>query len=121
MEIVQAPGTIQVSLTGTAAAPSAIGRAAFNPGRGMVVSAERLPALRPGREYQLWMIVQGQALSAGLFTVSADGAVTFVATLPTNLLLSSTAAVTIGVTEEPEGGSPGPNLPILLAGVMTRR
>jgi anti-sigma-K factor RskA len=122
INIVRGSGTIQVSLSGTKDAPGAAGRAFFNATRGMVVSAEQMPALRPGRAYQLWMVLPNQKpLSAGVFSVSADGAATFVATGPASLIVPAGAGVTIAVTEEPAGGSDGPTTPILLAGEMRAR
>jgi hypothetical protein len=120
IDIVQSPTTLQVSLTGTPAARDAVGRAAFNATRGMVVSTEKMPALRPGRTYQLWVIVPGQPapLSAGVFDVTPAGVGNFIATLPSNLTVPPGAAVTLAVTEEPAGGSRGPTLPVLLAGQM---
>jgi hypothetical protein len=120
VDIIQAPTTIQVSLTGTPAAKGAVGRAAFNAARGMVVSTEKMPALRPGRAYQLWMIVPGHndPLSAGVFDVTPAGSGNFVATLPANLTVPAGAAVTLAVTDEPAGGSTGPTTPILLSGQL---
>src|SRR6185295_12196440 len=83
IDVVRAPGTIQVSLSGTKDAPGSAGHAYFNATRGLVVSAEQMPALRPGRAYQLWMVVPNQKpIGAGVFSVSADGAATFLATIP---------------------------------------
>jgi len=123
LEVVRGPATLQVSLSGTKDAPNALGRAFFNPSRGTVVSTERLPALRPGRAYQLWFVVPNhpKPLSGGVFSVAANGAAIFVATMPANLSVPAGTPVTLAVTEEPSGGSDGPTSAILLAGQMTGR
>jgi anti-sigma-K factor RskA len=123
VNIVRGPGTIQVSLSGTKDAPGAAGRAYFNAARGMVVSAEQMPALRPGRAYQLWLIVptSPKPLSAGVFSVAADGSATFIATVPASFEVPAGAAVTVAVTEEPAGGSDGPTSAVLLAGELKAR
>jgi len=119
IDIVQAPTTIQVSLTGTPNAKDAVGRAHFNAARGMVVSTEKLPALQPGRAYQLWLVVPGKdPLSGGVFSVTPDGTGNVLSTLPTNLTVPAGTVVTLAVTDEPAGGSTGPTTPILLAGQM---
>jgi hypothetical protein len=116
IDIEQAPGTIQLNLSGTAAARGAAGRAAFNPTRGMVVSTENLPALPSGRVYQLWVILgSGPAVGAGVFTVT-NGAATVTATLPPSLVVPVGTPVTVNITQEPAGGSEKPTLPMYLVG-----
>jgi anti-sigma-K factor RskA len=116
VDILQQPGTIQVSLTGTGTAPGATGRAAFNGARGMVVSTERLPALPPGRVYQLWVIAgAAPPVGAGVFSVT-NGAATVTATLPATFAAPSGTPLTIAVTQEPAGGSQTPTMPMYLMG-----
>ena len=73
----------------------------------------RLPPLQPGRVYQLWRI-QGSSnpASAGTFSVDQQGYAT------TNLSTSQQpqAGEVVAVTNEPDGGSPGPTSKPLIAG-----
>jgi hypothetical protein len=76
------------------------------PSRGdgvVVLSGLRQPG--PDRAYQLWLIAEGVPTSAGVLAAGArDG---------TLLLDDIGRADTLGVTQEPAGGSAAPTLPIL--------
>ncbi len=74
-----------------------------------VFVAEGLADVPSGRTYQLWLIDESGPESAGLFTPSANGRV--VQLLTGNV---SDSAV-VGVTVEPEGGSPEPTTDPVLA------
>ena len=77
---------------------------------GRTVVTAHLPALASGRVYQLWLIEGNNApVSAGTFTVDATGTGQIV-------LASANTGSTFAVTDEPEGGSPGPTTPVLVAG-----
>jgi anti-sigma-K factor RskA len=80
---------------------------------GATVLIAQLPPLAPGRVYQLWRI-QGSnnPASAGIFHVSAQGFTT--AALPAGQ--QPQAGETVAVTNEPEGGSPGPTTKPLIIG-----
>jgi anti-sigma-K factor RskA len=117
LTIVNAPDMLRVSLEGSSAAPGAKGQAYWSRTRGLVVSAEQLPALQPGRIYQLWMVLAGQPpIGAGVFTLAANGATTIEGTLPANFTVPPGAQITVAVTNEPGNGSAAPTMPILLAG-----
>jgi len=80
---------------------------------GNTVVVVKLPQLEPGRTYQLWrMEVQGNPapLSVGLFTVDQHGYATF------DLGQQPQTGEVVGVTDEPQGGSPGPTGTPLLTG-----
>jgi hypothetical protein len=73
--------------------------------------AHGLPALRPGRDYQLWLITPGGPVSAGTFKPTPEGQARVQATyaLPRDQLRA------VAVTDEPEGGLPKPSTtPIIL-------
>src|SRR5699024_781939 len=96
--LVQAP----VTGGGTATAIVAEGATLF--------TAQDLPAL-DGRDYQLWIVADGAATSAGLLEVSDGGTLADVAALAPEAALA--------VTVEPSGGSPQPTtepLVVLSAG-----
>jgi anti-sigma-K factor RskA len=80
---------------------------------GATVFVVKLPALQPGRTYQLWRI-QGDTppTSAGLFNVGPLGYGVF----PLEAGQQPQAGETVAVTDEPSGGSPGPTTPPLIAG-----
>jgi anti-sigma-K factor RskA len=80
---------------------------------GEAVLVAQLPPLRPGRVYQLWRIQDGSnPASAGIFRVNPQGYVT--AALPPGQLPQM--GETIAVTDEPDGGSPGPTSDPLIVG-----
>ncbi|HID50628.1 MAG TPA: hypothetical protein EYP41_01145 [Anaerolineae bacterium] len=95
----------EIVLTGTEAAPEAQGviQVAGN-GREGILTVSGLPPLSPEQQYQLWLIDDGQRVSGGLFSVSADGRTTLTIHAPQPL----TEFSAFGVTIEPAGGSPGP-------------
>lgn len=73
--------------------------------------AHGLPALRPGRDYQLWLITPSGPVSAGTFKPTPEGQAQVQATyaLPRDQLRA------VAVTDEPEGGLPKPSTtPIIL-------
>jgi anti-sigma-K factor RskA len=80
---------------------------------GAAVLIAQLPPLEPGRVYQLWRI-QGEnsPASAGIFSVDARGYAT--ADLPAGQ--QPLAGEVVAVTNEPEGGSPGPTSDPLIVG-----
>ena len=80
---------------------------------GEAVLVAQLPPLQPGRVYQLWRI-QGDnsPASAGLFHVDSQGYTT--AALPADQ--QPQAGEIVAVTNEPDGGSPGPTSKPLIAG-----
>jgi hypothetical protein len=80
-----------------------------------VLVVENLPALPPGRDYQLWVLdpTKGAPISAGVFQVDAKGAarVAFTAVEPV------ADPAQFAVTEEPKGGLPSPTMEkLVLAG-----
>jgi anti-sigma-K factor RskA len=74
--------------------------------------AHGLPALKPGRAYELWLITADAKIPAGTFKPSPDGTATFAATYA----LEPSQLQAIAVTEEPEAGVPAPTGPIILIG-----
>lgn len=102
-----------VSLLGGENAPGASGLLVMDPeGDQGTLVVNGLPALDPTRQYQLWLIRDGQRASGGVFSVSASG----------YGWLGLTAATPLyqvdgyGVTIEPAGGSPGPTGARVLSG-----
>lgn len=78
---------------------------------GQTVFVAQLPQLQTGRVYQLWRIQGGQApASAGTFVVDAHGFGRY------DLGGAPGTGETIAVTDEPDGGSPGPTTQPILVG-----
>jgi anti-sigma-K factor RskA len=112
LQILAAPDVTQVQMAGQAPAAGATGRALLSQSRGLVVSASALPALPPGRVYQLWIVPDGAPpVSAGLMTPDASGRATAVLT-GANLPMAAAIAITL----EPAGGVPTPTGPMYLVG-----
>lgn len=110
--VLEAPDLITIQLKGQASATAASGRALWSAQRGLVFTAERLPALPGDRVYQLWTISGSKPVSAGLLSPDASGRVTF--TLASGTVTPRPDA--FGVTVEPVGGSATPTMPIVLIG-----
>ena len=99
------PPVNQFVLTPTEIAPGAEGVIeVVGNGRQATLIVNDLPQLDADRQYQLWLIKEGQRENGGVFSVNANGwqNVTIDATQP----LVNYAA--FGITIEPAGGSPGP-------------
>lgn len=77
--------------------------------------AAGLPAPRPGRTYQLWLITDDAKISAGTFEPDAQGKTV----LRANYALDRNALRAIAISEEPDGGVAAPSGPIVIAGTAT--
>lgn len=76
--------------------------------------SRQLPALQPGRTYQLWLI-QGQTpVSGGVFQLDAQGEATYLFH-PTEPLTQVDA---LGISDEPAGGSPSPSTTPIAVGAV---
>ena len=96
---------ITVSLKGTEAEPRAQGQLIADPSStSAVLIIIGLSPLEPGRTYQVWLIDGGAPVSAGLLTVDEQGQGV--------LVVTSEEAIgsfnSLGISVEPEGGSPQP-------------
>ncbi len=72
------------------------------------------PELQSGKVYQLWLANEDGRISGGTFTVTPDGEGALIFTAPRSIGDYDRA----GVTEEPEGGSPGPTSPAVVSGTL---
>ncbi len=111
--LLASPGMEFVGLKGVDPNPQAFGKAVVDKDKGdAVVYMYRLPQTPEGKEYQLWVMKDGQPTSAGLFRVASDGS----ASLKLHDLPESASFL---VTIEPEGGQPVPTGMMYLTGPNT--
>jgi anti-sigma-K factor RskA len=116
LDVLTAPDAVRVQLAGQPDAPQATASVVMSPTKGMVLSAEHLPALASGRIYQLWVVTKAAPVSIGTFEVGADGSV--VGTMP--IAPEATIdPVAVAVTIEPAGGVPAPTGPKVLVGAVS--
>jgi hypothetical protein len=111
LALLQDPSIHVVSLDGLPAAPQARGRLLWKPDGGGVLITTGLPPTPPDKTYELWAIVGGKPLPAGVFTVDAEGR----ATAQVPVLEGATPVDLFAVTLEPAGGVPAPTGPMVLA------
>lgn len=96
---------ITVSLKGTNVEPQAKGQLIANPeSQSAVLVISGLPKLEPGKTYQVWLIDGGGPVSAGLLGVDENGQAVFIVT--SNEQIGSFKS--LGISVEPDGGSPQP-------------
>lgn len=115
LDIVNASDAIRVNLAAQPGAPNATARVVMSPTRGMVLTANHLPALAAGKTYQLWVVTKRAPVSIGTFGVAADGSVTGTMPIAEGAALDPVA---IAVTIEPAGGVPAPTGPKVLVGAL---
>jgi len=111
VEFLQQPDTKVVTFGERETAPPK-GRVLVNPGRGVLLMANNLPALEAGRTFQMWILPKtGGPRPAGLFGAQGGVAV-HLQTGPVDLAEATAVAVSV----EPESGSTAPTTtPILVA------
>ena len=98
------PTTITVALKGTKAQPDAQGQLIADPGsQSAVLVVTGLPPLQPGKTYQVWLIANAP-VSAGLLTVDANGQGVLIITSKESI----GSFKSLGISVEPQGGSPQP-------------
>jgi anti-sigma-K factor RskA len=118
IEVLSATDLRRVDLAGKDRASAAVAHAYVSPTRGLMFSAEHLPALAPGHVYQLWVITKAP-ISVGVLTPATNGTTTTTLPMPANVTIDAITAV--AVTDEPNlQGSPAPTMPILLVGSTGR-
>jgi anti-sigma-K factor RskA len=109
---IAAPADQIVVVSGTNHQPDARGHLiAHNDGSAVLV-VSGLDQLEAGRTYQLWMIAGDTPLSAGVFEVDEGG----VAVVQVARDAAPGAFDAVGVSVEPEGGSPTPTGDIVMLG-----
>ncbi len=109
------PGARLIELVGTGPSPDARAWLRWHPTTGGLFVATALPRVPAGHTYQLWAIGRGTGpVSAGFFSVDAQGRGTLRVLVPAGLSAESVFSVTL----ERVGGAPAPSGP---AHLLTRR
>jgi hypothetical protein len=108
--ILAAPDLIRFNLTSTLADGSSA-QVLWSRTRGIVLSASRLQAAGTDKTYQLWLITNGQSVSAGVFVPDPTGRATLVVDAPPKI---AGPVVGAAITVEPTGGRPTPSGQMLL-------
>jgi hypothetical protein len=116
LNVMNAPDVIRINLAGQPDAPAASAHVFMSAKRGMVLVADKLPALAAGKIYQLWIVTKKAPVSIGTFEVAADGSVTGAMPITAEASLDPVA---VAVTIEPAGGVPAPTGPKVLVGLLT--
>ncbi len=111
LTLLRDPATRVVALAGLAPSPNARGRMIWHEVHGGVLVAGDLPPVPPGQVYELWAIVEGKPIPAGLFTVDAEGR----GGLRVGALPGAPRVDQFAVTLEPAGGTPAPTGQMYLA------
>ncbi len=94
-----------IALAGTDVSPESTARVFWNPGaEQLYLSPGNLPEPPTDKQYQLWAIVDGAPVSAGVFDVAPDAA--SLQALNSQIAQASAFAITL----EPRGGSSSPTM-----------
>lgn len=114
LDVLVAPDLARIDLAGQPAAPSARARALWSRQRGMVIFASNLPALPPGRTYQVWVVTARDRVSAGVAAPDTTGRMSGVFATPRDI----DPPVAVAVTIEPAGGVAQPTGAFYLLGAV---
>ncbi len=114
MSVVQSKYSVPVALKGLEAAPDAAAKIFWMQNTGEVfIDPSNLPATPPGKQYQLWAIVDGTPVDAGMILTSISGDKYRIQKMKT-----FGKAEAFAVTLEKEKGNPTPEGPMFVMGKM---
>lgn len=106
LEIIDNPLYEKVTMTGTANAPGALATVYWNQSTEEVyVRIHGMKKLAKEKQYQLWAIIDGKPVDAGVFDLTMEGLV--------KMKNAGNGVTTFAVTIEPRGGSDTPSLETL--------
>jgi anti-sigma-K factor RskA len=102
MSIMMSPENKKVMLKGMDAAPEALAAVYWNPNsKDVYINVSSLPAPAEGKQYQLWAIVDGKPVDAGVFDMDST---------MLHKMKAIEGAQAFAVTLEQKGGSPVPTM-----------
>ncbi|NPA91357.1 MAG: anti-sigma factor [Chloroflexi bacterium] len=103
----------KIPLNGDATAPDARGVIVVRPDSNIaILHLDHLPPLPEGKAYQVWLIRGNERDSGAVFRPQGDQEITLIIRAPRPLGEYDA----LGITVEPEGGSPGPTGPRVIKG-----
>ncbi|MBS1680285.1 MAG: anti-sigma factor [Bacteroidetes bacterium] len=103
LKIIDNPDFKKIVMTGTSNAPQALASVYWNnQTKEVFLSVQNLRALSNENQYQLWAIVNGKPVDAGVFDGTTAGLI--------KMKTADKEATTFAVTIEPKGGSTSPTL-----------
>jgi anti-sigma-K factor RskA len=109
----ESPLARSLALAGQGEFQRATARAYLEPESGrLILYAHNLPPVPDGRTYQIWVIVEDEPRSAGLFRSDSSGEAKY----DTGRLQDLHGSVSVAVTLESEGGALRPTGPMVLKG-----
>jgi anti-sigma-K factor RskA len=111
VDLLRDPATRLVTLQGLAPAPAAFARVVWNDRTGGHIFVANLAPAPAGKAYELWTIGEGAPRPAGLVTVEASGT----GGRRVEPVPGGAPVKVFAVTVEPEGGTPAPTGPMVLA------
>ena len=116
LTLLTSPDAVHVSLNPQKAAKEPSGTAIFSPTRRrMMFMASNLPAVPPGKAYELWIIpASGAPVAAGVFKPDEHGN----AVMMDHMMPAGVEAKAFAITVEKEEGSDKPTSPIVLMGAI---
>ncbi len=102
LQITNNPAFSRVIMAGTANAPEALASVYWNAStKEIYLSVQNMKVLAQENQYQLWAIVDGKPVDAGVFDALAEGLLK---------MKNLEGATAFAVTIEPRGGKPTPSL-----------
>ena len=110
IEVMAAPDARRIELSGRTGAPGAAGHALYSRSRGVIVSATDMPPPAEGHVFQVWATTATGSVSLGLAAPDAQGRLAAAYELPRDLAGSIRGFL---VTQEHEGGSESPGVPVI--------
>lgn len=103
LRIINDPSFVKVIMKGTPNAPQSLASVYWNKESNEVyLSIQNMRELTQERQYQLWAIIDGKPVDAGVFDGDVSGLI--------HMKDIARGAVTFAVTIEPRGGKPSPTL-----------
>jgi len=114
LRIVNDPSFTKVVMRGTANAPQSLASVYWNKeSKEVYLSIQSMRELTQEKQYQLWAIIDGKPVDAGVFDGNVSGLI--------HMKEIAQGAVTFAVTIEARGGTPSPTLETMqVAGVVSK-
>ncbi|MBO6620464.1 MAG: anti-sigma factor [Balneola sp.] len=116
LAILEARDVDLVLMDGQDVNPNGFGKVVWDKDNGQaLLQVANMPAVPTAKEYQLWILINGQPLSAGVFAVNNPERDNF---FKIQQLNQSADQGAFAITLEPEGGSPQPTGAMYMMGAM---